>query len=218
MSLESGYVDKLVRRRGNMSYLKHTALLLGCFVGGHIGFGQEASPEVLYLDKPTHGSQELVLAEGSQLIAKSTLGEVRIIAGLGTRRIYVWDNGACQREAQLWRREERWYGSYGIYFPGPGNHWPVCNGIRRGVLEEGQLHFSTLDKAQEWVDQEKASCVSGAGAVCDLIYSADGLVLRFGKTAPRSQLDVTLFQLYVDGFKPQGLEGASTNLTIGSMP
>jgi hypothetical protein len=201
-----------------MSYLKRFALLVGCFVGGHIGFGQESSPEDLYLDKPTRGSQELVLAEGTQLIAKSTLGEVRIFAGSDTRRIYIWDDGACVREAHLWRREARWYGSYGIYFPGPGNHWAVCNGIRRGVLEEGQLHFATLDKAQEWVDQEKASCLSGEGVVCNLIYSADGLVLRFGKTAPRNQLDVELFQLFVDGIKPQGLEGSSTNLAIGSLP
>lgn len=201
-----------------MNDLKCIALIVGCFVGGHIGFGQESSPQDLYLDKPISGSQELVLAEGTQLIAKSTLGEVRIVAGLGTRRIYIWDDGACVREANLWRREARWYGSYGLYFPGPGNHWAVCNGIRRGVLEEGQLHFATPDKAQDWVDQEKASCVSGAGAVCDLIYSADGLLLRFGKTEPRSQLDVTLFQLFVDGSKPQGLEGASTNLTIRALP
>src|SRR5579864_9515705 len=66
-------------------------------------------------------------------------GPLEIPAGSGFTRSYTWDGET--RSVDLFPRDERWYGSFGAYYPGPGSHWRSNHGITRGVLEEGQMHF-----------------------------------------------------------------------------
>src|SRR5207245_8803694 len=76
-------------------------------------------------------------------------GSLKIRAGFEFRRYYTWDGDT--RSVDLWPRDKRWNGSFGAYYPGPGSHWLSNNGITRGVLEEGQMHFDTVEDAKSWL-------------------------------------------------------------------
>lgn len=61
--------------------------------------------------------RETVMTKGMEITATAPIGKITIKAGDGFHRIYTWDN--CSRDADLYPRYERWYGSYGIYSPAP---------------------------------------------------------------------------------------------------
>lgn len=163
-----------------------------------------------WLDLPIGQQQEIVLAAGEGLEVMTSLGLLEIQAGANNLRTYTWDDGQCQRSAELWPRSSRWNGSYGLYFPGPGNHWQDCHGIRRATLEEGQMHFATTANALLWLQDEQTRCTPSALMSCDHIHTADGLVLQFGKIPSRKQLNVRLFQILINGEKPKDLPGAKS--------
>jgi hypothetical protein len=98
-------------------------------------------------------------------------------------------------------RTERWQGSLGIYWPGPGFHWEECEGVARAVVEEGQQHFDTVRAALEWLKER--------GDWMPHVYRNDGLVVGWRTVVPdRKQLNVEVWQLLVAGRKPTALEGA----------
>jgi hypothetical protein len=105
----------------------------------------------------------------------------------------------------MWPRAERWYGSLGLYYPGPGDHWKEHNGITRGVVEEGQQHFKTVEESLKWVRSRTWQ---------PYVYRDDGLMIGWSKTLPRRQLNVEVWQLYVDGKKPQRLPGSNNKKII----
>jgi hypothetical protein len=70
------------------------------------------------------------------------------------------------------------------------------------------MHFASAENALKWINYEKSMCRSAAGASCHVTYSKDGLLVMFGKTLSRRQLDVKVFQIYVEGKKPADLPGA----------
>ena len=71
---------------------------------------------------PANGiSAEIVMTPGMQITAHTEKGEITIRAGDGFERFYTWDGAT--RSVKLWPRKTRWYGSLGIYYPGPGQHW-----------------------------------------------------------------------------------------------
>src|SRR6266478_5016927 len=105
--------------------------------------------------------REMVLTESATIIAsplphKQALdpeagdipftGALEIRAGSGFRRYYTWDGET--RWVDLWPRDKRWYGSFAAYYPGPGSNWTSNHGITRGVLQEGQMHFDTVEDSQ----------------------------------------------------------------------
>ena len=147
---------------------------------------------------------ELVMQPGMTITAVTTTGTIVISAGHGLDRAYAWEGAS--RAVTLWPRPERWYGSFGAYYPGPGEHWREHNGITRGVLEEGQQHFETEEQALDWLRKQ-----SGYEPT---VYRDDGLVVSFGKTLPRRQLDVNVWQIFIHGVKPLTLPG-SDNGKIG---
>src|SRR4249919_3030606 len=62
---------------------------------------------------------ELVMEEGMTITAQTETGTIAITAGPGLDRTYSWEGAS--RSATLDPRTERWYGSLGAYFPGPGD-------------------------------------------------------------------------------------------------
>ena len=93
-------------------------------------------------------------------------------------------------------RNERWYGSLGLIYPGPGSHWlPKHEGISRGVLEEGQQNFKNMEEAMIWLNKQKD--------IFPLVYSDDGLVVSYAKYLPREQLTVDVWQILINGKKPE---------------
>ena len=136
-------------------------------------------------------SNELVISNGIEIRAKTTNGEIQVKAGKGLIRNYTWEGAT--RTADLWPRKSRWYGSYGAYFPGPGLHWKEHKGIKRGVVEEGQQNFNTLEEAIAWLKLPYYS---------DCVYRDDGLVVCFSKNTRRYQINVSVWQIFIEGSKP----------------
>jgi len=167
-----------------------------------------------WVDKSIGRVHELVMAEGTRLVAETDLGTISVVSGPGYERIYSWDGNGCSRGVVQWPRSERWYGAYGIYFPGPGDHWAACNGITRGVLEEAQMHFASEANALAWIEYLKSFCTAEPRHSCSLKYTNEGLVLVFGKVLARRQLNVDVYQIYVNGVKPGILAGATGSVRL----
>src|ERR1051325_3274418 len=149
--------------------------------------------------------REMVLTEGATIIVNPLankqapypgggslpfVGALLIRAGAGLRRFYTWDGET--RSVDLWPRDKRWYGSYGAYYPGPGSHWRSNHGITRGTLEEGQMHFNTVEDAQKWLRERPCA-----------VYSLEGLVVDFSKNSGGGgTLSVDVWQILVRGKRP----------------
>jgi hypothetical protein len=172
---------------------------------------------------PTIDAPEIVMNPGSAIAARTVRGLITIRAGGMTpgsgeittqtpwgpitarapdkyRRTYLW--GHCAGTADLTPRTKRWYGSLGLSFPGPGFHWPECEGVARAVVEEGQQHFHTVDEAMNWLKTRNRDEMSN-------VYRNDGLVVGWDTVIPnRKQLNVEVWQILIAGKKPTTLPGA----------
>lgn len=144
-------------------------------------------------------TNELVMTPGMRIRARANGDEIIVEAGHDFERIYSWDGGT--RSVKLWVRKTRWYGNQGIYFPGPGEHWKSNGGITRGVLQEGVLWFKTISDATNWLThlQPLKNCAQ----------TDTGLVVAWGKTPERKQINVDVWQLMISGEKPESLPGSS---------
>jgi hypothetical protein len=138
-----------------------------------------------------------------EITARTSQGEIKIRAGREFERSYTWDGET--RSAKLWPRKERWYGSLGIYYPGPGEHWKSNKGITRAVLEEGNLWFKTTDDAANWIKRARSTGI-------DYVFTDDGLLVGFGRFLARKQVNVDVWQIMVAGEKPRTLPGSRNEL------
>ncbi|MCW3055246.1 MAG: Ankyrin repeat protein [Chthonomonadales bacterium] len=134
------------------------------------------------------------MAPGMRITVNAPAGIMTITAKDDLVRAYTWEGAT--RSVEMIPREERWYGSLGLYYPGPGDHWKEHHGITRGVLEEGQQHFKTTAEARKWLRTSQ------------LIYRDDGLAASWSKELGRRQLGVSVWQIYVAGKKPAKLSGS----------
>ena len=148
-------------------------------------------------------SPEIVLTPGMEITAQTANGEIKIRAGQNYERFYTWNDAT--RSVKLWTRKQRWYGSLGIYYPGPGEHWKSNGGITRGVLDEGVLWFKTADDAVNWIKKARSTGV-------DHVFTDDGLLIGFGKVPARKQVDVDVWQIMIAGEKPHSLPGSKNDM------
>jgi hypothetical protein len=150
-------------------------------------------------------TNEMVMSSGMSITVSNKVGTITITAGQGFKRSYTWDGAT--RSVDLWPRKERWYGSLGAYYPGPGEHWKNNHGITRGVLEEGQQHFQTMDEAMHWIELPYHN---------GCVYRNNGLMVWWKRVLERKQLNVEVWQIYIGGKKPQKLSGSHDSLIIVS--
>ncbi len=142
-------------------------------------------------------NRQVLYPKGGDLPFKGTL-EIR--AGVGFKRYYTWDSET--RSVELEPRMERWDGSFGAYYPGPGSHWTSNHGITRGVLQEGQMHFDNLPAAERWLTQQLYA-----------VYTHDGLVVDFRKNSGGGgTLNVSLWQILIRKRRPAQLRGSHDEL------
>jgi hypothetical protein len=173
------------------------------------------SQDLFELNKASNSNaipeQEMVMNKGMKIAAATTNGKIEISAEDSFIRTYSW--GSCVRTQTLFPRKKRWYGSLGAYFPGPNPSWKLCEGIDGSLLEEGQMHFNTVDEAMLWINSgskfEKGTSV----------YNNDGLLVNFSKSIHPSGetgiLKVNVWQIYINGSKPNGLNGSDdSKITI----
>lgn len=141
---------------------------------------QNTSPPAVSADN------EIVMTEGMKISATTGIGTIAINATKGLERAYTWEGET--RSVIMSPRKKRWFGSMGLYYPGAGNHWKEHNGIRRGVLEEGQRHFANAENALKWLKMWP-----------ECQYRDDGLVVCYSKRPARGQLNVDVWQIYLGG-------------------
>ena len=144
---------------------------------------------------------ELVMQPGMVVTADTNAGTISISATDVLTRAYTWEGAT--RSVTLEPRTERWHGSLGAYYPGPGDHWQEHHGITRGVLQEGRQHFASKDEAVAWLQKQSGYYPT--------VYRDDGLVVSFGKTLERRQINVEVWQIYVAGSTPSGLPGGQND-------
>jgi hypothetical protein len=142
---------------------------------------------------------EFAMVPGQTITARTPPGTIRISADDWLRRSYTWEGAT--RSVEMWPRDERWYGSLGIYYPGPGRHWEEHRGITRGVVQEGQQHFTSEQEALAWIRSQSGWKPH--------VYTRHGLVVGWRKVPEREQLDVDVWQIMVNGRKPPDLPGAT---------
>ena len=152
--------------------------------------------------------REIVMSDGMKIIATNGVGTITIHATKGFERCFTWEGDT--RCLEMKPREERWYGSYGIYFPGSGNHWKEHNRVTRGMAEEGQQHFDSMEAAIKWIHD-------GSNKLFNLVYTDEGLVVGWLKaikptSGPGSAIDVCIWQIYVNGKKPKQLPGSQNDM------
>lgn len=140
---------------------------------------------------------EIVMTPGMRITATTPVGTITITAVDDLTRSYTWEGAT--RSVEMGRRARRWYGSLGLVYPGPGDHWDEHRGITRGVLEEGQQHFKSVEEAMTWIKSRDWM---------PHVYRDDGLVVGWDKTLPRKQLSVDVWQILVNGKKPERLPGS----------
>jgi hypothetical protein len=158
------------------------------------GAGEEAN-------EPIPQGTEVAMLDGTIIEATTPKGTIKIEAGPMRKRSYTWE-GATRSVIMYPRNGERWYGSMGLYYPGPGNHWEEHNGISRGVVEEGQQHFKSVSEAMKWLKER---------AWMPFVYNNQGLVVGWDKVLDRQQLNVEVWQLMINGKIPKSLPGATDN-------
>ncbi len=138
---------------------------------------------------------ELVMTPGMFIEATTTQGVMRISYVDKYVREYTWD-GHTKVFGHM-ARKERWYGSLGMYRP-------YGDGTMHVVLEEGQQHFDSLSAAHEWLNKKSQWT--------EYVWTSDGLVVGW-KEQKRPKdgfiaLRVDVWQIYVDGKKPDGMRNA----------
>lgn len=139
---------------------------------------------------------ELALDENVIVEATNKNGAVLIEYISPLMRRYKWDKYDELRA--LIPRKERWMGLLGAYAPAEQNIWNIFS--PRIVAEDSRLYFNNKTEMEKWLFQGKD--------VKDWVYTNDGLVVGFFKSPDRDQVNIEVYQLYVDGAKPTIMEGS----------
>jgi hypothetical protein len=149
---------------------------------------------------------EIVLKEGMSVTATNSLfGTMIITAGKGLERSYTWAGDT--RTVTMWPRKDRWHGSLGIYYPGPGPHWKEHDRITRGVLNEGYQNFNSMESLLEYIQKYEDRGT--------LTYNDSGLFVSWHKTlGAGGTLYVTVWQFMINGHPPIKIPGSQNDQLI----
>lgn len=142
--------------------------------------------------------RETVLSRGQSVEMTNKNGTIKISYVSPTKRRFEWDSES--RMVPMIPRMERFNGKLGLYEPADSLAWPS---VTRLVVEESVRNFDTESAI-------KTALIEGS-AIMDWVYTNDGLVVGFGRTPARKQIDVDVFQFLLRGQKPSDLAGARPN-------
>ena len=137
-----------------------------------------------------------VLKPGETVEAYNSTGKVRISYIDATKRRYQWD-GRSQLVAMI-PREEVFDGKLGLYEP--ADSWGLSFWKDRLVVQESVINFESVAAIEAFLLQSRD--------YMNWVYSDDGLVVGFGRTPARKQINIDLWQLLLHGEKPKKLKGA----------
>lgn len=169
--------------------LKAVALAAAAVViGGLVLLASSRPPP----NEAVHGA---VLGPGESVAATNRFGAVTISYVSPVKRKYAWEGGT--QVVKMIVRGEPFQGRTGLY--DPADRWVFTPGVRL-VVQESVMDFASYE-------QVYARLYEGS-AVMDWVYTPDGLVVGFGRSPSRDQINVDVFQFLVQGRKPEGLKGA----------
>ena len=170
------------RRLGACVLIFITLLLSGC--------DKREAPTIPY------PYTKLAMQPGMVIAARNKNGTVYIEYLSPLERRYKW-NGHDEKRTLI-PRKASWLGFLGAYDPATAYIWEIFS--PRIVAEDSQINFATMEDAEKWLYQ--------GSAVMDWVYTDDGLVIGFAKTSSRNQVNIEVYQFYIDGEKPSGLKGS----------
>jgi hypothetical protein len=189
-----------------------TALLLAIAID-HSSNAEDGSIKRLNL---TERKQEVVLAQGDEVRAKTQEGMLIIRAGNDYSRTFEW-NGTRQT-AEMLPRNGLWNGHLGIYNPGESGMWKEQDGVDRVVYEEYCLAFSTLDEAEKymlrWYGGQGSQYKPDTEKEPAGVWRSDGLVIWWKRSSWAKALNVVIIQILVNGEKPTALTGSQDSNLI----
>jgi hypothetical protein len=155
---------------------------------------------------PIFARSEIVMAPGMRITARTPAGTVGIIAIDELTRSYTWDRATHAVEmTPRATTTGRVRGSLGIFNDVEEFHWCDHNGIRRGLMEEGQQDFETVDEALRWVKRR---------GWLPSVYRNDGLMVGWDKNLETDRLTVEVWQILIRGKKPTKLPGSQDDKIV----
>lgn len=150
---------------------------------------------------------EVVLDPGMKIEATNKNGTFFVKYVDSRTRHFGWNGN--EKTVRMIARTERFpsassirsKGDLGIYHPATGRRYP------RLVVREAIVHVDSMENLYRFLYQ--------GSALEDWVYTRDGLMLGFSETPERNQINISLFQLLINGEKPSELKGARPqNITI----
>lgn len=185
---------------------KHGRKALGVALGVFLLVWSAHASVFWYKDGYRQKKFESILNEGTWVIAKTSIGTLKIKAGKSTERLYMWKE--CSFTEDLSELPGRWHGSLGACSTGWRTHWNVCDGIAKITSEEGRRDFPDERIAKSWVEA-RAQWAEETFDEGGHAYTKDGLVLFWGKAKDNLRLNIDMWQIYIDGAKPRELFGSA---------
>ena len=151
--------------------------------------------------------------EGVTIRAKKDGASITVRSGKELDRTYEWDS--CILKSHMGARKQRWFGSMGIYDPAPSFGFSFaprgCEGISRTVVQEGQIHFDDLRFAYEWIRRQPSGYKT--------VWTNDGLLVSWTTVPGRTQLNVDVWLMCINGGRPTQLNGATDSaITVTASP
>lgn len=165
-------------------------LLLSIFIAFNLVACSDSVPTEPY------SYTELAMEPGMVIEATNKNGTVIIEYLSPLERRYKW--GGHDEKCTLIPRKERFTGRLGAYDPAPSYIWEIFS--PRIVADDSQLNFKSMKEL-------KAKLYEGS-AILDWVYTNDGLVVGFAKSPSRNQVNIDVYQYFINGKKPTILEGS----------
>ena len=137
-----------------------------------------------------------VLFPGQSIEASNKNGKVRISYVTSVKRKYEWDGRV--KIVKMIPRKEPFGGRLGLY--NPASSWGLNPFEIRPVVEEATINFDSEDQIYAFLRQ--------SSDYMDWVFTNNGLVVGFGRTPSRKQINIDLWQILLRGRKPNGLIGA----------
>jgi hypothetical protein len=123
------------------------------------------------------------------------------------KRQYQWNSQ--HRTMKLMPRRKRWNGLLGLYNPG-SEILPITLLNRTRIAAQGaQLHFESESETLEWLRGQRPM---------KWVYTSQGLAAGWFETPARNQVNVDVYQIYINRKNPVNLPGSNDDAIQVRMP
>jgi hypothetical protein len=133
-------------------------------------------------------------------MARNASGRIRACYLSPLRREYFWDGSF--RIIKMSARRTEFQGRTGLL--NPGSYWGLTAPKReRMVVQESVINFRSVSELYYFLWTENLTM--------DWVYDNNGLTVGWAKNPARYEVDVDVWQLLVNGKRPETLRGARPN-------